>query len=70
VSEQQSAEQFRLCDIEAIHQFWDGALRRLKARAELAASGARATNVTNSDSTRRIDGDEKQSDPKRRTKEQ
>jgi hypothetical protein len=47
-------------DIEAIRQFWDSALKRLKAHAELlAASGVRPTTVTNPASTRQIDGDDK-----------
>lgn len=49
----------RCCDIEAIRQFWDAALKRLKVQAELAASRAQPSTV-NKDSTRQIHGDEKQ----------
>jgi hypothetical protein len=47
------------CDIKVIRQFWDAALKRLKAHAELVASGPRPSAIAK-DSTRRIDGDEKQ----------
>jgi hypothetical protein len=48
------------CDIEGIRQFWDAALKRLKAHAERAAPQIRRTTVTNPDLTRRIEGDEEQ----------
>jgi hypothetical protein len=58
--DQNSASQGKRCDIQAIHEFWDGVLKRLKVHAEVAAAGARPTTVTNPDSTRQIDGDKKQ----------
>jgi len=48
------------CGNEAIRQFWDVALKRLKTHAELAASQVRPPTVADPGSTREIDGDEKQ----------
>lgn len=50
------------CDIEAIRQFWVGALQRLKVRAELAELEAMCASRAEQDSTRPIDGNQPQTE--------